>query len=289
MGKPLNHQRFFFAEAEYAEAEVVLWGLPWDCTASFRAGARFGPGALRRSFEACESFSPYFEKDLCEAAIHDAGDMELPFGETDRTLQMVETRAQQFLEHRKRLVSLGGEHLLSLPVIEAYHRVHGEALHVVHIDAHCDLREMYQGNRYSHATVIRRVVERLGAERVSHFFLRSGTREEWEYLRTAPHAHLLRYPFSKERVGDPDLGYLEGRKLYVTLDFDVFDPAMLPGTGVVDTGGILFQDYLQLLHRLGELEVVGCDLMELAPEVDPTGASAVVAAKILRETIVMML
>ncbi len=288
MTKAANDTGFFVATDSLQDAEMVILGLPWDCTSSYKAGSRFGPTAIRNAFTAVESWSPYCGKDLEEAAVHDIGDIELPFGDTQKTLEIIRREAESLVGMNKKIVALGGEHLLTLPLVQAYHAKLGNELHVLHLDAHCDLREDYLGVKLSHATVMRHIQCVLGAERVSHFFLRSGDREEWKRLKASPHKHLLCYPCSNESLDNLDLSYLQGKKLYISLDLDVFDPATLPGTGVTDAGGISFIDFMYLLDKLRGFDIIGCDITELSPPADPSGNSAVTTCKILRELMLCM-
>jgi agmatinase len=281
-------QKIYFADSTFDEAAFVLWGLPWDSTTSFRPGSRFAPQALREAFEAVESYSPYCQKDLQDFKIYDAGNLELPFGDTKTTLDLIRLQAGKFLAGKKKLISIGGEHLLSYPLIESYHKIYAGKLHVLHLDAHTDLREEYQGTQFSHATTMQLVEKSIGSENISYFFTRSASQKEWQSFKNAAHTHCLLYPYGSEKISNIDISYLKGKKLYLSIDIDVFDPSIMPGTGVVDAGGIFFPDFLQFLDKLNGYEIVGFDLMELAPEVDSTHASAVVAAKILRETILRM-
>ena len=288
MGINFYSRKFYFADSTLDRAEFVLWGLPWDCTASYQTGSRFAPQVLRNAFEAVESYSPYCGKDLQDLNIYDAGDAELPFGDTGKTLNLIRGQSKKFLSDSKKLITIGGEHLLSYPVIESYYKAYGEQLHILHLDAHCDLREEYLGVKFSHATVMYLVRELIGSENMSHFFIRSGSREEWQLLTESVHRHCLCYPYGRQKIDEIDPGYLRSKKLYLSIDLDVFDPAVMPGTGVADAGGIFFDDFLQFLDLLDGCGIVGCDLMEMVPEVDPSGVSAVTTAKILRETILRM-
>jgi len=288
MESDFYNDKFYFARTPLEQADLVIWGLPWDCTTSYRAGTREGPYALRRAFEAVESFSPYCDQDLEDLKIHDAGNLELPFGDTDQTLALIRRHTQRFLQQNKKLISLGGEHLLTLPLIEQYYKHFGPNLHILHLDAHCDLREEYLGVKFSHASVMSLTREHIGIDNISHFFIRSGSRKEWLRLRQSPHTYVLNYPCTEDTIDKIPLDYLRNNKLYLTIDLDVFDPALIPGTGVPDAGGITFDDFISFLDRLNGFNLVGCDLMELAPQIDPTGASSITAAKILRETIFKM-
>jgi len=276
----------YFARSPFETARSVAWGLPWDCTCSYRCGARFGPAAIREAFEAVETFSPYFLRDLEQVPVYDAGNLELPFGDTEETLKLVRRQTGRLAPAGKMLVTIGGEHLLSYPVIEYYHELYGDKLHVLHLDAHCDLRSEYLGARFSHATVAHLVTELVGAENISHFFLRSGSQQEWRSLSEHPHNHFVAFGGGRRTEETEDLGYLEGKKLYLSIDIDVFDPSLVPATSVPDAGGIFFDDFFRFLKLIEPYDIVGFDLMELAPE-NGRCASAITAAKILRETLLM--
>jgi agmatinase len=280
-------KRLYFGGCPAEAADIVVWGLPWDCTASYRPGSRFGPQALREAFEAVESYSPYFRKDLQDLAIHDAGDLELPFGEAPKAFESIRARLDEIAPPGKKLATIGGEHLLSYPIIEHYHKLYGRQLHVLHVDAHCDMRSEYLGVRLSHATVMNLVEKLVGPENVSHFFIRSGSREEWQALEQHPHGHCLLHPHGSQQIEKIDLGYLAESKLYLSIDIDVFDPSLVAATGVPDCGGILFDDFLKFLNLLEPYRIAAFDLMELAPQQN-NDTSAVAAAEILRETLLAL-
>ena len=270
---------FLGFDASLNDAETVVFGAPYDSTCSFRPGTRFGPSAMRRDFQGLESYSPYLDLDLTDRLIHDAGDMELPFGETASVLDQIEAWVSPLIARGKQVVMLGGEHSLSLAMIRAYY-AHYPELQVIHIDAHTDLRDEYLGNRYSHASVMRRAWEILGDKKIHQFGIRSGERDEFSFSREK----LSLVPFVFEGM-DALADELRSAEVpvYLSLDLDVLDPSVFPGTGTPEPGGVTFLELLDGLMKLQDLNIVGYDLMELSPHYDPSGASTAAACKLLRE------
>lgn len=268
------------------EAEIVILGLPWDSTTSNRPGARFGPPSIRREFSGLESFSPYLKKDIEDIAVFDAGDVELPFGNSVETCKRIESVVDGLLEEKKKVICLGGEHLLSYPVIKSYHKKN-EDLFVFHLDAHADLRCEYLGERLSHATVMNLVHEFMAPDKIMHLFMRSGTREEWQLLHSLPNTRNLLFPFGNGSL-DFDFSFLAGKDVYLSLDLDVFDPSLFPGTGTPEPGGIYFQHFMEFLLSISCCNVVGADIMELSPPYDHSGISSALACKVLREIMCIM-
>jgi len=254
-----------------------LLGAPFDCTTSNRPGARFGPGAIRTESWGLETYSPYQDKDLADIHVFDAGDIELPFGDSEQALAMIEERSQTVLRNGKRLFLLGGEHLVTLGALRAAARQYPD-LHLIHFDAHADLREDYLGVSLSHACIIRRCHEILGDGRVFQFGIRSGERVEFEWSkgRTA----LQKFDFAGLEQVVASLG---DAPVYLTVDLDVLDPSAFPGTGTPEAGGVSFHDLLNAALTVLKANVVACDLVELAPNLDTSGVSTATACKLLRE------
>jgi len=268
------------------QAEIVILGLPWDSTTSNRPGARFGPPNIRGEFGGLESFSPYFKRDIEDVSVFDAGDVELPFGNSVETCRRIESVVDCFLEDKKKVISLGGEHLLSYPIIKSYHKKNKD-LFVLHLDAHADLRCEYLGERLSHATVMNLVHEFMSPDKIMHLFIRSGTREEWQRLYNLPNTQNMLFPSVHGGLGF-DFSFLAGKDVYLSLDLDVFDPSIFPGTGTPEPGGIFFQHFIEFLQALSECNIVGADIMELSPPYDHSGISSALACKALREIICTM-
>lgn len=273
-----NIMNFIAAEADFDEARAVIFGAPFDGTTSFRPGTRFGPSAIRAESDGIETYSPYQNKDLEDIAVFDSGDLLLPFGNTEAVLEEICARTAEILEAGKMPVMLGGEHLVTLGAVRAMVQKYPE-LHIIHFDAHTDLRDDYLGERLSHATVIRRCHDLLGDGRIHQFGIRSGERAEWDFA----FAHTDFHPFNVKDVLDVVLTLGSDVPVYVTLDLDVLDPSLFCGTGTPEAGGIFFQDLEEALLALEALNVVGFDMNELSPHYDASGVSTAVACKVLRE------
>lgn len=271
---------FMGATDNYEEADVVLVGMPMDFTVSFRPGTRMGPQQIRTVSYGLEEYSVYLDKDLSDKKYYDLGDMNLPFGNVNQSLAIIEQVTEQLLRDKKFPILMGGEHLVTYPIIKAFYRNY-EDLVVVHFDAHADLRVDYIGETNSHATVMRKVAELIGPKNVYQFGIRSGTKDEFTWGRANTNLHI-------EKVIEPlreILPSLGGRPVYVTLDIDVVDPAFAPGTGTPEAGGCSSREIIQAIHELGAVNVVGFDLVEVSPVTDHSERTALLAAKIIREAI----
>lgn len=273
-----NIETFMGCEADYNEAETVLFGAPFDSTTSYRPGTRFGSSAIRRESYGIESYSPYQDKDLYDGAVMDSGDLELCFGDTKQALDAIQERTEQILSDGKRPFLLGGEHLVTLGAVRAVAKYYPE-VSIIHFDAHADLREEYLNVKLSHACVLRRCWELIGDGRIFQFGIRSGDREEFRWGKE----HVKTKMFGFEGL-ETVLEQLKGRPVYFTLDLDVLDPSVFPGTGTPEPGGVSFEQ----LRRAALLvcktaNIVGCDVNELSPHYDPSGISTAVACKIVRE------
>lgn len=273
---------FLGCDKPYAQADAVIFGAPLDYTTSFRPGARFASRTMRAESYALETYSPYLDADIEDRNVCDAGDLELCFGDTGRALDAIEEKTAQILSDGKLPVMIGGEHLVTLGAVRAAAKRCPE-LCVVHFDAHADLRDDYLGVRLSHATVMRRVFDIVGDGRIFQFGIRSGTREE--HLFGGSHTNMVRFGFAGlENV----VRRLAGKPVYFTLDLDVLDPSVFPGTGTPEPGGVSFAELLEAVYTVCGLNIVGCDLTELCPVYDPSGISTAAALKILRELLLAL-
>ena len=279
-----NIETFLCCDASFEEADTVLFGAPFDCTTSYRPGTRFGSAAIRHESYGLESYSPYQDRDLLDALVFDSGDLELPFGSPERALADIEERASLILQAGKRPFLLGGEHLVTLGAVRAAVKRFPD-LHIVHFDAHADLRSEYLGVFLSHACVLRRCWELAGDGRIFQFGIRSGDREEFRWGAS----HVKTNRFSFEGL-EETLRSLAGLPVYFTVDLDVLDPSVFPGTGTPEPGGVSFDE----LRRAATLvcrsaNVVACDVNELSPPYDPSGNSTAAACKIVREMLLALL
>lgn len=270
---------YISASASFEKSQGVILGCPYDGSASFRPGARFGPSAIRRASWGIETFSPYFQRDLSQCSIHDMGDLELPLGEKKISLGLIRKALGKILSGRKLPIILGGDHLITLPIIEEILPLYPQ-LCIIHIDAHTDLREEYLGEFLSHCTVMRRLIERLGEGRLFQIGIRSGTEDEFKLAKKIKSIISLE-PASLNSM----IRRLRNKPVYITLDLDVIDPSLLPGVGTPEPGGFTFQEFISLLKKLQTLHVIGFDIVELTPDYDPTQVSSITASVILREMI----
>lgn len=280
---PANVVSFIGCDCDYDQARIILFGAPYDGTASFRPGSRFASQALRQESCGLETYSPYQERDLSDCQIMDSGDLELPWGDPAPALELIRHRTAKILADHKLPLLVGGEHLVTLGAVRAAAALYPE-LCIIHFDAHADLRDQYLGAKLSHACVLRRCWELVGDGRVFQFGIRSGEGEEFRWAQS--HTRLQKFDFSglAETVAQ-----LRGKPVYLTVDLDVLDPSVLPGTGTPEAGGVSFDQLLSaLLLVTAGCSVVGCDLTELAPELDPSHVSTAVAGKVLRELLLAL-
>ncbi|WP_352401080.1 agmatinase [Anaerotignum sp.] len=277
-----NIQTFLACESDYQTAEVVLFGAPFDGTTSFRPGTRFGPSAIRNESFGIETYSPYCDRDLIEYQIFDGGDLELPFGNTERVLGQIENYTRRVLEDGKAFVMLGGEHLITLGAMRAVLQSYPD-VHIIHLDAHTDLRTEYLGEALSHSTVMKQVWNLVGDGRIHQFGIRSGEKYEFDFAQEHTCLHKFDLTgFSKT------VAQLKGKPVYVSLDLDVLDPSIFCGTGTPEAGGVTFKELLEAILQLHQLDIVGCDINELSPHYDPSGSSTAVACKITREILLQI-
>lgn len=269
---------FLAARADLDQAKVVLLGVPLDVTVSYRPGTRRAPAAIRQASWNLEEFSLYQERDLKSVPFFDAGDLALPTGGLERSLNLITQAARSLAETGKVPLFLGGEHLLTLGTVRALVQVYPD-LTVLQLDAHADLRSEYEGEKLSHATVMRRIADFLPPKRIYQFGVRSATQEEVEFAR----AHTRFFPGELAPPLRRLRAELADRPLYLSLDLDVFDPAFAPGVGTPEPGGVSVHEVLAALGLLKGLRVVGIDIVEACPPFDPSERTAALAALLVRE------
>ena len=278
--------QFIGCDKPFDDAKVVLFGAPYDSTTSFRPGTRFGPAAMRAESFGIETYSMLQDRDLVDdASVFDSGDLELPFGAPDAALDMIESRASEILDAGKIPFLLGGEHLVTLGSVRAVTKRYPN-LHIVHFDAHADLREDYLGVKLSHACVLRRCHDILGDGRIFQFGIRSGTRDERQFMKDG---YVTTELFSDTTLPEVVKKIGPDAPVYLTVDLDVIDPSEFPGTGTQEAGGFKFLQLLSDLRQICEnLNVVALDNVELSPALDPTGRSTALACKLLREELLAL-
>jgi agmatinase len=268
------HNRYISSRPDEGRPGIVILGCPLDVTSSFRGGSKFGPESLRKASWTLETYSPYLNLDLDEMDLFDAGDLELPQGNLAGSLDRIEKSAARLVAPGRKPLFLGGEHLVTYPLVKSMMRLF-PLLQLVHFDAHCDLRDEYEGEKLSHATVMKRVRE-LGVSRMHQIGIRSGTRQEFTELSP------VRSPEALAESLDRDV------PVYISFDIDVLDPSLMPGVTTPEPGGLMFKEVMDYLSVLKGMDIVGADLVELAPDYDTTFVSSVCAAKVAREIVMLL-
>ena len=274
---PFLDRNWMGQNENYASSDIVMLGMPFDGTVSYRSGSRFAPEQIRLASWGLEEYSPRFDKHLEDVNFHDAGDLEFPLGNTYKSLDWIEENVEQIYKDGKRVFGIGGEHLVTLPEIKAVAKFHKD-LAIVHFDAHTDLREEYLGEEMSHSAVIRHASKIVGPENLKQIGIRSGMKEEWEFMKK--HNTLI-HKYS-------ELDELKGKKIFVTVDLDCLDPSVMPGTGTPESGGMQFNELMGWFEYLKNFDIVGADVVELAPDYDASGVSTAVATKVIRELLMVM-
>ncbi|MEJ8552792.1 agmatinase [Tepidibacter sp. Z1-5] len=272
-----NVSTFLGFDNEYEESELVLFGSPFDGTTSFRPGTRFAPNIMRNESYGLETYSPYLDKDLEDVKAFDAGDLEFPFGNTQKVLDEIYDFTSKILKDGKTPVMIGGEHLVSLGSIKAVYEKYND-IYLIHFDAHTDLRDDYLGEPLSHASVIKRCWDFIGDDKIYQFGIRSGEKTEFDWAKK--HTNLTKFSCeglkeAVERIGN--------NPVYITIDLDILDPSVFSGTGTPEPGGITFNEMMEAIKTMKSLNIVGADIVELAPQYDTSGVSNAVACKVLRE------
>lgn len=279
-----NVETFIGCDAEYEASKIVMFGAPFDSTTSYRPGARFGSAAIRHESYGLETYSLYQDKDLEDYEVFDSGDLELCFGSSEAALLDIEERTREILADGKLPFMIGGEHLVTLGAVRAVFEKYPE-LHIIHFDAHADLRDDYLGAKLSHACVLRRCHELVGDGKIHQFCIRSGERAEFAFAKE----HTDMHPFSFEGLQEV-VDELAEKKVpvYFTIDLDCLDPSVLPGTGTPEAGGVTFLELLEAVKQVVKTNLVGVDVNELAPMLDSSGVSTATACKVVRELLLAL-
>ena len=279
-----NVETFIGCDAEYEASKIVMFGAPFDSTTSYRPGARFGSAAIRHESYGLETYSLYQDKDLEDYEVFDSGDLELCFGSSEAALLDIEERTREILADGKLPFMIGGEHLVTLGAVRAVFEKYPE-LHIIHFDAHADLRDDYLGAKLSHACVLRRCHELVGDGKIHQFCIRSGERAEFAFAKE----HTDMHPFSFEGLQEV-VDELAEKKVpvYFTIDLDCLDPSVLPGTGTPEAGGVTFLELLEAVKQVVKTNLVGVDVNELAPMLDSSGVSTATACKVVRELLLVL-
>lgn len=274
---PFLDRNWMGQNPDYDTSNIVMLGMPFDGTVSYRSGSRFAPEQIRLASWGLEEYSPNFDKHLEDCNFHDIGDLEFPLGNTKKSLEMITDNVRQIYKDGKRVFGIGGEHLVTYPEIVAVSEFYKD-LAIIHFDAHTDLRTEYLGEELSHSAVIRLSTKFVKPENIKQIGIRSGMKEEFEFMKE----------YKTFCSTYSDLDKLKNKPVFVTVDLDVLDTSIMSGTGTPEVGGMTFNELLGWFKYLRGFNIVGADVVELAPDYDASGASTAVATKVIRELLMVM-
>lgn len=274
---PFLNRQWMGQNGDYESSKIVMLGMPFDGTVSYRSGSRFAPEMIRLASWGLETYSPYFDKDLEDVNFHDIGDLDFPLGNTYKSLDLIEQNVEQIYKDGKKVFGVGGEHLVTLPTIKALTKYFNN-LAVIHFDAHTDLRKEYLGEEMSHSAVIYHIGKIIGFENIKQIGIRSGMKEEFDLMKK----------YNTQLDSPEQLKELKDKNVFVTLDLDVLDPSIMSGTGTPEAGGLTFNELMNWFQGLKDLNIIGADVVELAPHYDASGVSTAVAAKVIRELLMYL-
>lgn len=274
---PFLSRSWIGAVEKYEEADIIMIGLPFDGTCSYRPGSRFAPERLRLASWGLEDYSPVYDRHLEDVNFYDAGELEFPLGNTKKSLDLIEENARTVFNDGKKYLGIGGEHLVTLPAVKACFEKYSD-IAVIHFDAHTDLREDYLGEKLSHASVMRRIGEIIGFENIKQIGIRSGLKEEFDLMKR----------FNTLVKNSNDLEVLRDKKIFLTIDTDVLDPSVLPGTGTPEPDGLMYRELAEWIEYLKDFDIAGADIVELAPDYDKSEVSTAVVSKIVRDVLMIL-
>ena len=271
---PFLSKDFIGAISNYDEARIVMLGMPYDCTCSNRAGTRFGPQAARLESIGIETYSTYFDTDMEDLAFFDAGDLEYPFGNAQRALDITEENVDCVYNDNKKLLAVGGEHLITLASVKSVLKKYPN-LAVIQFDAHTDLRKQYLGEELTHSGVMYRIAQLIGYDNIAQIGLRSGEKAEFETVKK----------YSTLKTQKSELDKFRNQPIFLTIDLDVLDPSLMSGVGTPEAGGLTYKELMDWIVYLKDFNIVGADIMELAPDIDITKTSTATCCKLIREVL----
>ena len=271
---PFLSKDFIGANPNYDESKIVMLGMPYDCTCSNRAGTRFGPQAARLESIGIETYSVYFDSEMDDLNFYDAGDLEYPFGNAQKALDITEENVDCIYNDGKKLLGIGGEHLITLASVKSILKKYDNVA-VIQFDAHTDLRKQYLGEELTHSGVMYRIAELIGYENIAQIGLRSGEKEEFDLVKK----------YDTLKTKKEQLDKFKDKNIFLTIDLDVLDPSLMSGVGTPEAGGLTYLELMEWITYLKNFNIVGADIMELAPDVDITKTSTATTCKLIREVL----
>ncbi len=277
---------FMGAKSDPLECSIGIIGANYDGTTSYKPGARFGPNAIRNASRSLEEYCPKIGKDLSELNYCDFGSINIGLNDTKSVINRIIIGTEYLLKNNLKPLLIGGEHSITIGAVSACVNKYPELV-LIQLDAHADLRDSYLGNKYSHACTMRRCIDILPMKKIFQIGIRSGTRKEFELMHT--NQQLIHFQSgNKNKHLLETLKPFKNHPIYLTVDLDWFDPSLISGTGTPEPGGFFWNDFETLIETLNQFQIIGADIVELSPDIDQSGLSSIVAAKIAR-TLIMTL
>ena len=275
---------------DVSEADIAIFGIPFDAGVSYRPGARFGPGHVRESSKLLRPFNPaHSNYPFGRQQVVDAGDLAVNPFDIQEAIRNIERGSQALHERAKKLVAIGGDHTIALPLLRDAHRIHGP-ISVIHFDAHLDTWDTYFGASFTHGTPFRRAAEEglLDSDGCMHMGIR-GPLYSGDDLKDD--ADLGFQIFSSIEFADLGVAAalekihsrVQNRPVYLSIDIDVLDPAFAPATGTPEAGGLTSRELLAVIRGMKNLNIVGADLVEVAPAYDHAQITGIAAAHVIYE------
>lgn len=274
---PFLDKNFIGSTLDYDLSKIVMLGMPYDCTCSNRAGARFAPQQIRVESVGIETYSPYMAADIADIPFYDAGDLEFPFGNAEKMLKIVKENTDCIYNDGKKILGVGGEHLVTLGEIQSISSFYND-LAVIQFDAHTDLREQYLGENLTHSGVMYRIAQIIGYDNIAQIGIRSGEKAEFDIMKT----------YNTHKTLYSELDKFKNKKIFITIDLDVLDPSLMSGVGTPEAGGMGYVELIEWLKYLKNFDVIGLDIVELAPDIDITKTSTATACKLIRECLALL-
>lgn len=271
---PFLEKNFIGACNDFKDSKIVMLGMPFDGTCTNRPGARFAPQQIRVESVGIEEYSVYFDTNLSDLMFYDAGELELPFGAPKEALSIIEKNTDEIYKNNKKILGIGGEHLVTLGTIKGLLKNHKD-IAVVQFDAHTDLRKQYLDVELTHSGVMYQIAKLIGFENIMQIGIRSGEKEEFELMKK----------YSTLAFNPKELEKFKDKKIFVTIDLDVLDPSIMSGTGTPEAGGLTYKELMQWVVELKNYNIIGADIVELAPDLDITKVSTATACKLIREVL----
>lgn len=274
---PFLSKDFIGANNDFQSSKIVMMGMPYDGTTTNRPGTRFAPQQIRLESIGIETYSPIFDKDLENCKFFDAGDLEFPFGNAQKVLDIIEENTHEIYKNGKKILGIGGEHLVTLAEIKALKEFYND-IAVVQFDAHTDLREEYLGENLTHSGVMKQIGKLIGFENIAQIGIRSGEKEEFDIMKT----------YSTQKFSYNELDKFKNKPVFITIDLDVLDPSVMSGVGTPEAGGLSYIELIGWLKYLKDFNIVGIDVVELAPDIDTSKNSTALACKLIRECLMIL-